>query len=278
MIEEILIPALKFEGAREEKKFVDQFTSLYGIEVYKDGLDLVLTRVKEGIVTFEAKLIKGWNTDLGCCVTEQKTVYDKIRNVFTKKLEHKIIIRDFAVTTMAHEIAHCVAIESGFILNEDFRTAIGFDMKDRRPNSVVLAAEIERLMIKALKSYLADKVLSELFARYFELLSYSRDVNPNGSFISGQVDDFFINTTKWFKEIFNPSIRRYVDPRISAYTSDLIARRGFVHEKKFADNTKSFYKKADDSGGKSWSKNVSSNSAWLNSWEKHKELEDKKNN
>ena len=40
MIEEILNKALKFEGVNESKKFADQFISLYGIEIYKDGLDV----------------------------------------------------------------------------------------------------------------------------------------------------------------------------------------------------------------------------------------------
>lgn len=278
MIEGILSPILKFEGVREDKKFADQFTSLYGIELYKDGLDLILTKAREGNLVFEVKIIKGWNTDDGCCVTDQKKIYNQILKTFTRKLDHKIIIRNFAVNVMAHELAHMVSIESGFELNEDFRKAVGFDMKNRMPENVVLSAAIKRLMIDAVKSYPPNKVLSELFARFFELLSTSRDVNKNGDFQSKDVTDFFINTTKWIKEVFNPHIKKMIDRDIASYTENLIARGEFLHEKQFADNTKSFYKRVDDSGQKSWSKNVSSNSAWKDSWQKHQELENKKKN
>ena len=153
---------------------------------------------------------------------------------------------------MAHEMGHCVASESGLVLNEDFRTAIGFDMKNRKPESVVLAAETQRLMIDALKSYPADKIISELFARYFELLSTSRDVEPNGSFLTAQVMDFFVNTTKWIGQVFNPHIQSQIDKDIAAFTADLVANKNFKTEKKFADAEKSFHKKLKC--GTTWSK------------------------
>ncbi len=276
MIEEILNKVLKFEGVKETQKFTNQFISLYGIPLYKDGLDLILTKAREGVVVFEVKIVKGWNTDDGCCVTEEKKIYNQILKTFTRKLDHKIIIRNFAVNVMAHEFAHCVASESGFELNEDFRKAIGFDMKDRKPESVVLASEIKRLMVDALKAYPANKILSELFARYFELLSTSRDVDSQGSFLSSQVTEFFVNTSKWIEQVFNPQIKSQIDPDIAAYTANLIANQDFKTEKKFADNTKSFHKKIDSEGQKSWSRNVNSNAAWQQSWQKHQELEDKK--
>ncbi len=276
MIEEILNKVLKFEGANESKKFADQFASLYGIELYKDGLDLILTKAKQGGLTFEVKIVKGWDTNQGCYLADQRKVYNKILKTFTHSLDHKIIIRNFAVNVLAHEMAHCLEVESGLVLNEDFRKAIGFDMKNRQPESVVLAGEMQRLMVDALKSYPSYQFISELFARYFELLSTSRDVAPNGSFTTAQVMDFFINTSKWIREVFNPKIRSKINQEIAAHTSNLIANNSFKAEKKFADNEKSFYKKVDSTGQKSWSKNVNSNANWQQSWQKHQELEGNK--
>ncbi len=275
MIEEILSKALHFEGVNESKKFVDQFISLYGIRLYKDGLDLILTKAKQKNLTFEVKIIKGWDTNQGCYLSDQRKIYNKFLKTFTNNLNHKIIIRNFAVNVLAHEMAHCLEVESDLVLNEDFRKAIGFDMKNRKPESVVLAAEMQRLMIDALKSYPSYQFISELFARYFELLSISRDVEPNGSFTTKQVMDFFVNTSKWIEQIFNSQIRSKIDQEISAYSTDLIANNNFKSEKKFADNAKSFHKKIDSGSAKSWSRNVNSNSAWQQSWQKHQELEDK---
>lgn len=277
MIEEILKPCLKFEGADESKKFAELFTSLYGIKLYKEGLDLILTKAKNRQVKFEVKIIKGWDTNVGCYLTEQRKIYNKFLKTFTHQLDHKIIIRSLAVNVLAHEMAHCLEVESGLVLNESFRKAIGFDMKDRAPESVVLAAEMQRLMVDALKSYPSYQFISELFARYFELLSTSRDVNQTGSFLTTQVTDFFANTSKWIEQIFNQKIKEKADPEIAAYTANLVAQGAFKQEKKFADQSKSFHKKVDESGAKSWSKNVNSNANWQKSWQKYQELEDKKN-
>jgi hypothetical protein len=276
MIEEILSKVLKFEGVNESKKFADQFVSLYGIGLYKDGLDLILTKAKQGNLVFEVKIVKGWDTNQGCYLSDKRKVYNKILKTFSHNLDHKIIIRNFAVNVLAHEMAHCLEVESGLVLNEDFRKAIGFDMKNRQPESVVLASEMQRLMVDALKSYPSYQFISELFARYFELLSTSRDVAAGGSFTTTQVTEFFINTSKWISEVFNPQIRSKIDQKIAAYTTNLIANNSFKTEKKFADNSKSFHKKIDSGGQKSWSKNVNSNAAWQESWQKHQELEDKK--
>ena len=276
MIEEILSKVLKFEGVNESGKFAQQFSSLYGISLYKDGLDLILTKAQQGNLVFEVKIIKGWDTNQGCYLTDQRKIYNKFLKTFTHSLDHKIIIRNFAVNVLAHEMAHCLEVESGLVLNNDFRKAIGFDMKNRNPDSVVLASEMQRLMIDALKSYPSYQFISELFARYFELLSTSRDVAPNGSFTTTQVMEFFINTSKWIKEVFNPQIRSKIDQKIASYTSNLIVNKGFKTEKKFADNAKSFYKKVDSGGTKSWSRNTNSNANWQQSWQKHQELEDKK--
>jgi hypothetical protein len=276
MITEILSPAIKFDGINEDKKFISQFTNLYGITIFKDGLDLILTKARHGDLTFEVKLIKGWKTNDGCCVTQENKIYNKFLNAFTKKLSHKIIIHNFSTNVIAHEMAHAIAAESGLALDEDFRKAIGFDMKNRTPENIALNGEVKRLMISDLKSYPANKILSELFARYFEILSICRDVEPNGKFTLSQVTDFFINTDKWIGEIFNHKIKEKIDRDIANFTAKLINENQFKSEKKFADGGKSFHKKLDSDGGKSWSKNVDSNSAWQSSWNKYQELEEKK--
>jgi hypothetical protein len=275
MIEEILNKVLKFEGVNESKKFSRIFTGLYGIALYKDGLDLILTKAKSNQLTFEVKIIKGWDTNVGCYLTDQRKIYNKILKTFTHQLDHKIILRSFAVNVLAHEMAHCLEIESGLVLNENFRTAIGYDMKNRKPESVVLAAEIQRLMVDALKFYPPNQFISELFARYFELLSISRDVDPSGSFLTTQVSDFFANSSKWIKLVFNAKIKSKIDPKIAAYTSNLVDSGNFKQEKKFADQSRSFHKKINEAGKKAWSGNVNSNANWQKSWQKYQELEDK---
>ena len=46
MIEKILSKVLKFEGVDNSRKFAELFSSLYSIGLFKDGLDLILTKSK----------------------------------------------------------------------------------------------------------------------------------------------------------------------------------------------------------------------------------------
>ena len=73
-IKKIFATQLEFEGVANEDKFIKLFCDLYRIELFKDGLDLILTKVAEKKLRFEVKIVKGWDTNIGCFLTEKKTV------------------------------------------------------------------------------------------------------------------------------------------------------------------------------------------------------------
>lgn len=269
MIQDILKQQVSFEGAANIEKFQAIFTSLYNIDLFKNGLDLILTKMQEGDLRFEVKIIKGWDTNVGCYMTQQNKVFNKVLNVFSDKFRHKIIIRNLLVNVVAHEMAHALEIEGGIDLNNNFRKAIGLDMKGRKANNLALRGEMQRVMVDDVKSYPAHQVISELFARYFELLSLSRDVEHNGAFLTNDVKEFFLNTTKWIDQIFNAKIKNKINLEIANHTSKLIANNAFKSEKKFSHKVDSFYKKLDEKGNKSWGANIKSNASWKNDWEKH---------
>jgi hypothetical protein len=272
-LKKIFAPQLKFEGVEQVEKFLKLFCDLYRIELFKDGLDLILTKVQEKKLGFEVKIIKGWDTNLGCFLTENKNLYDKTVGKFFRKKDLKIILRNLSHNLLAHEMTHALECESGIDLGDDFRKAIGFDMKDRQAPMLPLRAEIQRLMVDALKAYPPHQFLSELLARYFELLSVSRNVHATGDFTTAEVMEFFENTTNFIEKIFNPQIRAKIDPKIAAITSEIAKQvRLAAPEKKFQERVDSFHKKAENS----WSKNVKSNADFQNSWQKYQALEDKK--
>ncbi len=264
---------LSFEGIDDIDKFIKFFCDLYRIELFKDGLDLILTKVKQKHLRFEIKIIKGWDTNEGCFTSQPKSFYDQTLGKFIPKSELKITLRRMSYNVLAHEMAHAFAFESGINLGEDFRKAVGFDMKDRQPQIITLRAETKRLMVDALKSYKAEKFLSELFARYFELLSLSRDVCAAGDFATSDVMGFFENTTNFITKIFNPKIKAKIDSEVVSVTSE-IARQVKLSapEQKFQEKVESFHKKAANS----WSKNVKSNAQWQLGWKKYQELEEEK--
>lgn len=304
-LQKIITPQLKFEGLDESDKFVRFFADLYRIEILKDGLDLILTKIKEKDLHLEVKIIKDWDTNLGCYLTEQNKVYNKVFGTFSREVKKTIILKSFTHNVMAHEMAHALEVESGIDLGAEFNKCLSVDLNIssiiaelnekygdrkkagfaaqhaelniRQASLATLNAEIKRLMFDALKSYLPHQFLAELFARYVELLAITRDVHGVGDFSSAEVMDFFINTTNFITKVFNPKIKNKIDPKISAATAEIAAQvRLFKPEKKFQDNAQSFYKIQGDGGKKSWAKNVKSNSAYQVGWQQYQAIEDKK--
>ena len=272
-IKKICTSQLEFEGVENLEKFVKTFADLYRIELFKDGLDLILTKMEEKHLKFEVRITKGWDTNLGCFLTEQKSFFDKTLGKVLRQTAPKIILRNLSHNLMAHEMAHALEFESGLNLGEDFRKAIGFDMKDRHPQSITLKGETQRLMVEALKSYPPHQFISELFARYFELLSISRNVRATGDFATSDVMGFFENTTNFVEKIFNPQIRAKINPRIAEATSVLASQiRLEAPQQKFQEKIESVQRKSAGS----WAKVAKSNAMWQEGWKKSQEIEDKK--
>ena len=264
-----------FEGLNNYDKFARFYADLYRIELYKDGLDAILTKVKNKKLKFEIRIITNWDTNIGCYLTEQNKIYNKFLGKFNTQISQKIIIRQLLHNVIAHEMAHALDFSSGLNLNEDFRKAIGFDMKDRDPNFPTLKFDINRLMVDALKSYPQNQFIAELFARYFELLSISRDVCGKCDFETIHVTDFFINTTNYVRQIFNSQIKSQIDPEIAKATSELVQKiKNIEPEIKFSDRVESFYKKGGIESNQKWSKNVKSNFTLPQNLQKSQRIED----
>lgn len=260
-IAKIMAPQISFEGAEDLEKFADYFCKLYRIEIFKDGLDLILTKLQSKELSFEIKKIKGWDTNIGCFLTENSSFFDKTLGKFFHKKSPKIILRKLSYNVLAHEMAHALEYESGLNLGEDFRKAIGFDMKNREPSLLTLKAEKKRLMVEALKAYPQSQFLSELFARYFELLSISRNVCENGDFATKDVMEFFENTTNFVTKIFNPKIQSKIDKNIANFTKEIALNMVLKNEE-------NHYQQKIESKQKQnqglWTKGIKSNASWSN--------------
>jgi hypothetical protein len=271
-LENLIAPQLDYEGLKQDEKFVELFSNLYRIELFKEGLDLILTKLQQKNLRFEVRYIKDWDTNVGCFLTENQTVFDRFSNKIFPKKNLKIILRSLNCNVLAHEMAHALEYESGIKLGEEFRQAIGYDMKDRLASQLALRSQIQRLMVDALKAYKPHQFISELFARYFELLSISRNVKSNGDFTTQEVMDFFVNTTKFIKEIFNPQIQKMIDQTIAQKTLEI------VKNVKLTTPNLEFSKQFESRAQKntSFAKSIKSNASWQASWQKTQEIEEKK--
>src|SRR6056300_1208758 len=99
-------PQTTFEGLNNIDKLCKMFSQLYRIDLYKDGLDLILTKLAQKQLTFEVKIIKDWDTNIGCFLTQQQGVFDKAIGKFFTKKSLKIILRQLSYNVLAHEMAH----------------------------------------------------------------------------------------------------------------------------------------------------------------------------
>lgn len=273
-LKKIILPQLKFiDNTDQSEKFLKVFLNLYRIELFKDGIDLILTKLKQQELRLEVREIRGWDTNVGCFLSEESSVFDKVLGKFVTKKTLKIILRNLHYNVLAHEMAHALEHESGINLGEQFRQAIAYDMNGRKAEIMTLRGEIERLMVRDLKSYKPQQFLSEFFARYFELLSISRNVMVRGDFATSDVMEFFENTTNFLEKIFNPQIRKRIDPEIAKVTIEIARQVRLVEpEQKFQDRIESIHKSPE----KIWSKSIKSNASWQKSWEATKNLDDKK--
>ena len=272
-------PQTTFEGLNNIDKLCKMFSQLYRIDLYKDGLDLILTKLSQKQLNFEVKIIKDWDTNIGCFLTEQQSVFDKTIGKFWAKKNLKIILRQLSYNVLAHEMAHAVDFESGLDLNDDFRQAIYLDLSNTQSTIITLKSHAHRLMIEAVKSYPKNQIINELFARYFELLSISRDVCSNGDFSTNDVMNYFANTTKYIIQILNPFIKKQIDQIIANQTISVASEVKINnHGQNYREKIDSFHQKQSSDGQKSWAKNTKSNHIYHNSWNQYQALNNNKDN
>ena len=273
MIKDILAKGTEFEGISEIDRFSTAFRNIYKSTILRPSLDLALTEVQKKHLTFEIKIIKDWDTNFGCYLSEQRKFYNKYIGSWVHKKQSKIILRNLTPSLIAHETAHATEVESGVTLGNEFRQAIGLDMKGRMPKNVAFAAKFKRIIIDGIKPYPQNQVISELFARFFEIIAESRPISPNSAFTEEEVKDFFINSSNWLSKIFNPKLQSKIDSKIQNQTKNLQ-----FDDKKynlFAHKINSFHKRTDSAGKKTWAANVKSNAAWHESWKNsQKKIED----
>ncbi|MFT5795066.1 MAG: hypothetical protein ACI9W5_000011 [Ulvibacter sp.] len=253
---------IHFEGVNRYDLFLKKLLNLYHIPFYKSGLDLILTKSFEKKVNFDIKIIKDWDTNVGCYLTEKKKIYNKIIGTFTHILDHKIIIRKLSENVIAHEVSHFVEIESGIMLDQNFKNAMITDLSNNSTGNIALKAEINRLFIEQVKPYPQNQIISEFFARFFEIYAISKELSTISAFSIAEIDNYFVNTRNWIKNDFYPKIRSKINQNISRTTFDLINDPNFKQTHKFTDKTESFYKRVDNTGKKTWSANVGSNAEW----------------
>jgi len=254
-------------------EFLYNFGQLYQLPILRPLLNIIVSKAKHGLIEFDIQAESLVKRVEGSCKTE--SVFSKISGIFSKK--HTIIIQGITPETIMHELAHAVEKESGIDLNNDFRKALGLDMKNREPSNMQLARAVKIITLYEMKGYKIKNVMEELFARYFELLAMSYEVGGWGKyqFYYADIANYFENTTKWIEQVFNKIISKKIDKEVLEWSNNLVKNLK-PYEKKWKEKI-SF----DSNAGKKqkWSARTKSIGDWQKSWEEFsgKKFKDKNN-
>jgi len=262
-----------------KEKFLRNFEQLYQLPILRPTLNLITTKAKSELVKFAIEPSKVWNRLAGHCQTE--SIFSKIGDFFLRNHKHIISIKSINSEVIIHEIAHAIEKESGIDLNDEFRKVLGLDMKNRQSNNIQVARGVETIMVEQLKGYDKKHIMSELFARYFELLAMSYEVSgwSEYQFHYDDVTKYFANTTIWIEDVFNGIIGKKIDKKVLQWSNKLIQNLE-PYKKKWTDDVKSESSKtqrSDAIGSKKWTGRTKSIGDWQKSYEEFsgEKLEDK---
>lgn len=217
-IDNILLNVTKFDDPQKISNFIGQFKELYKIPLFKVGLDAILTKAESGNIEFFMERKNSAQHIDGCCISSSNKKFNKLFQIFTKELNHKIKIQNLEIHVLAHEIAHALEKESRLNIQQGFTKAINLDMQNVQKGHILIQNAIKQILFKELESYHKSQHASELLARYFELLARSKEIggySENFHFQYTEILNIFTNTTKWIESIFNESLKASVRDHIS---------------------------------------------------------------
>ena len=201
---------------------INNFKELYKLPILKTGLDLILSEMEIGNLTFNLNIVDERIQLRGCCLTHEKRIYNKIFKGFVKTFKHKITLQKLNVGVLMHEMAHSLEKQGRIPLSQGFMQAIENDLRNFSSASHTVRYAIEKIMYKDLSLYPPEQHPSELFARYFQMLAMSKEVghfDDDFQFKASDCENFFQNTTMWINNIFNSAIAARVTEYIASHSS-----------------------------------------------------------
>ncbi|MDR2760260.1 MAG: hypothetical protein LBB09_00225 [Rickettsiales bacterium] len=235
---------LKTDGER----FVFCFTELYRFPIFKTLLDAILSEIKnKKNIKFILKPQVKWDRLAGHCATsfvrnfDQKLIGEQSK--FSKgffQRKHEIVIKNFSMQTIIHEIGHAIEHISGIDIERGFRQNFSADMKTWDSANQLLGRTVKDLMLDQLKNYPLESTMAELFARFFEILSMANDVDAwmDKRFSSEEIQRFYRNTVKWFYDELKPILLKKTDPEIAIASAEFVSGLQPI-KKKWTDKIKS---------------------------------------
>ena len=249
----------KIACAKSDPKLLEQFLQmirhLYQYQIFQSILNLTATKISENLLTFKLHNQRFFDLDTGNCKTIYGSSLNQLLNKVRKKNIYQITIKKLSYDVIIHEIAHMIEKETSVNLQE-FTSIIENDLKNSLA-SIGLKNTIKEIFITALKVYPENQRNSELFARYFQVLSLAKEIS-NLSHTRGykleQALTSFSNTTNWINVNLKLTIVSLIDPQISECSMQLAKDIKQIEHKWSEQRAKSIHVP----GKKKWSSIITS--------------------
>src|SRR5262249_18422792 len=158
------------------------------------------------------------------CETLHRSFYSHLYEAVFLRNKHRIVIRKLSPAVIMHEMAHALEKEAGLDLKEEFVLRCKEDLaRYGRRGNPLLTHTIQRIMLEELRGYTEEKRLSELFARYYQLLAAGREMEQGQAFTYHDVKRFFEKTTEWIQERVIPAVKPLIRKEIEKASKALVA-------------------------------------------------------
>lgn len=271
-IEQLLMQKITADSVALKKQFITALGNAYRLPLLIPTVNLILTIAKDQRVIFVVNEKKAVDTLGGLCQSTRRSMFDFFSKSRKTSYVYQIGIKIPSSDIIIHEITHALERESGVDLNQEFRRAIGKDLNGRKAENFAVQVAINEIMHEQLKSYEKEHIMSELLARFFQLLAGARELGTfhQYPYTVDEATNFLLNTTAWLRDTYNPLLDSLVDPQIRSLGTQIREQVLQENVNKLADNKVfSFYDGKEHASGKGkWSKAVGSNRDFYDSFQK----------
>lgn len=225
LIFEVLNSNLQYTNPSFSTEFNRKFFALYRIKMFRPILNVALTKVRQGEMRFKLQPMSSWDRLAGHCQIVS-SAQQSIESIFIKK-NYTIVIKSIKCPIIIHEIAHAIEYILDLDLHKDFRKVLASDTNHKTAPNMQVNSAVKQILRDDLKEYELKDVMSELFARFFELIAMSYEVDgwANYQYKYDDIAKFFPNTMHWFDVVVVPLLNKQIDKEIlkdsEAYVRDL---------------------------------------------------------
>lgn len=239
-------------------RFMLEIKKLYQYEIFKSMLDLVATLIKNQRLIFRVHDQELFDLDEGNCRTIEGGGFNKFLNQFKSNKHYIITIKKISSPVIVHEVAHMLEQEGDFTSLTPFMNCMLQDLKQKKVGNMSLLAATEQVLHQETKGYPKSQVASEFFARFFQLVSQSKEVAGLGAEYGYTLNEcltLFEQTVAFLSKDFYKTIVSKIDLEIAATSMQYIKKIEDIKHKWSEEKTQSIH------GGSTkpqWSRTVKS--------------------